>query len=274
MNALTLTVIVNDKARQGYSQEHGLAVAVRSAFWQYLYDTGAGDALKANAIAAGLREVIWDGLILSHGHYDHTGALATFLRARPQTTVYHGQGVEARRYSCPAGSKPRDISLPEEARAALAALPEEQRVVISTWTQVDKGLFLTGPIPHEACEDCGGPFFQEPEAIHPDLFNDELALVIQRGKENVLLTGCCHSGLLNTLNHCRTHGFAIDTVVGGLHLKNATAERLAETADYLNEFMVRRIYLMHCTGEAVMQYLKRHCTAPVFELQAGDSVSL
>ena len=117
------------------------------------------------------------------------------------------------------------------------------------------GIFLTGPIPRVSPEDCGGEFFHDEACTLKGNVPEELALLSTTG---VLVTGCCHAGIINTLFHCHKilPELPVQTIVGGLHLKNATPSRLDQTANILKQFKVKNLYLMHCTGEKAVGYLK------------------
>lgn len=128
-------------------------------------------------------------------------------------------------------------------------------VRINAFTEILPGMFATGPVPRHSGEDCGGPFYLDPEKKTPDAIEDEQALLLLEG---VLIQGCCHSGIINTLEHCRKSmpDIEIHTVIGGLHLLLADEERLKQTADYLRKSSVKRLYLLHCTGENAIAYLR------------------
>jgi len=100
-------------------------------------------------------------------------------------------------------------------------------------------------------EDTGGPFFLDREGTQKDWIRDDLALCIQTNKGLIVVTGCCHSGVLNTLAFV-TSRFRdtpiVDTLLGGLHLNSAPEARMKATIADLRARSIRQIVACHCTG--------------------------
>ncbi len=113
------------------------------------------------------------------------------------------------------------------------------------------GIFVTGEIPrHSTFEDTGGAFFTDPDGAHPDLLLDDQALYFDTKAGLVVLLGCAHSGVVNTLEYVRqlTGGRRIHTVMGGLHLLNASPARMDQTIAALRRLDIQRLAPAHCTG--------------------------
>ncbi len=274
MNHADITVVVNNSAKKHLVAEHGLSLAIRWQSAVILLDTGAGTALPANMRLLDIKPDMFDHLLISHGHNDHTGCVDYFLASNDHASVCYGSGVQSRRFACRAKDSVGELTFPENCFQSLTLLSPDRRRCIDSWTCLVNGLYLTGPIPRISGEDTGGPFFLDREGTIPDLIMDELALLITTASGNVLVTGCCHAGLINTLEHCRNHGFQVKTVLGGLHLKDADSKRLAHTVSYLNDSPVRTLYPLHCTGSNAMEYLSNHFTGQMLELQAGNTIEL
>jgi 7,8-dihydropterin-6-yl-methyl-4-(beta-D-ribofuranosyl)aminobenzene 5'-phosphate synthase len=119
---------------------------------------------------------------------------------------------------------------------------------------------ITGPIPRiTTFEDTGGAFFLDLEARKPDPIVDDLAMWFSTAKGLVVVTGCCHSGLVNTIRYIQslTEGIPLHSVVGGLHLVNASPARLSATCDFLQTCPLNSIIPYHCTGDgAVVSFEK------------------
>ena len=107
----------------------------------------------------------------------------------------------------------------------------------------------------------------------PNLIPEEQVLLLNSG---VLITGCCHAGIINTVEACRKArpDIAIRTIVGGLHLRHAGVERLERTAAYLASLELERLVLMNCTGENATEYLRSRLACEVATLPVGRSVTL
>jgi len=87
INSLKITILVDNNAGNGLSCEHGLSLWVEAGERRILLDTGQGGALSPNAEKLGIDLSRTDCLVLSHGHYDHTGGISRLLRIAPETDV-------------------------------------------------------------------------------------------------------------------------------------------------------------------------------------------
>lgn len=263
MNEVKITVVADNVAPEGWTGEHGLALALDFPSERVLFDTGAGRALLPNLRKAGIDPGSVRKIILSHGHNDHTGGLAEALKFAPNAEIFGGENIIVTRYSihpgrpCPV----KNISMP--------FIPEKPLRIVRVFTRVTPEFFLTGAIKRLSFEDCGGPFYFDREGKAPDTIADEIALLTANG---VLVQGCCHAGIINTLEHCRRHAplVTVRTIIGGLHLTDATETRLKKTAEYLNRFKPQKLILLHCTGENAADYLKKHLRCVVAAGRAGD----
>ena len=255
------SILVENHALPGLTAEHGLSLLIEQNGKKLLFDTGAGKALIENCNTLQIRELP-DHVFLSHGHNDHTGGIGLLDNGK---TIFVAEGIGKKRFSCHPGKPVRDLSMPENTLTFIR---------ISAPAEILPGVYATGPIPRLSGEDCGGPFFLDPEKKMPDTIADEQALLL---KEGVLIQGCCHAGIINTLEHCRKSipEIRIHTIIGGLHLLLADGERLKQTADYLRASAVKRLYLLHCTGENAIAYLRAALPdCAIFTPIAGETITL
>jgi 7,8-dihydropterin-6-yl-methyl-4-(beta-D-ribofuranosyl)aminobenzene 5'-phosphate synthase len=259
----TITLLVDNKAETELKSEHGLSIFIEHQGKRILFDNGQGDeALFYNAEKLGISLTNLDLIILSHGHYDHSGNLDTLLKNNPGATFYAHPDCTQTRYSLHPGKAPRTISLREKIIAALAAFPEKQKNFITSATEISPGMWLTGQIPR-ICdfEDTGGPFYLDKEKNAADPLYDDMSLWIETEDGLAVICGCCHSGLINTLNQIKklTGQTRIKCLLGGLHLVNANQARIDATIDYLNHQNIGDIYPAHCTGDNAMSLLLAQC---------------
>jgi 7,8-dihydropterin-6-yl-methyl-4-(beta-D-ribofuranosyl)aminobenzene 5'-phosphate synthase len=262
-----IRIVVDNLTRCGLAVEHGLALLIDCGDARILLDTGAGGALMANLAALGIEATSIQNLVLSHGHWDHTGALAELLAPVPSLPIYAAAGVLQERFSCHPGQAARDVSMQLASRRALA---QAQYQELHGFTLLSPGLYATGPIARESGEDCGGPFYLDASAQTADLLPDDQALLLTEG---VLVLGCCHSGIINTIEHCRRCApeVKIHSVIGGMHLVNADTARLERTAAYLEAQGLRRIIACHCSGEQAIAYLQERLSCELLVGASGDS---
>jgi 7,8-dihydropterin-6-yl-methyl-4-(beta-D-ribofuranosyl)aminobenzene 5'-phosphate synthase len=258
LTRVKITLLADNTAGEGLVAEHGFALWIETGGRRILFDTGQGNALAHNARALGIDLGQADALVLSHGHYDHTGGISRLLPLTRKTEVYFHPGVFQPRYSIRDGV-PRPIGMPAESAEAMEKHPSERLHRIQEPLILFGRVGISGPIPRETgYEDTGGPFYLDPGGKHADPIHDDLALWIPTGDGLVVCAGCCHSGVVNTLSHIRrvNDGQRIRAVIGGFHLGGASDSRIAQTVDALRSMGPDTIVPCHCTGARAVDSLR------------------
>lgn len=273
-----ITLLVDNKAEAGLDFEHGLSIFIEHQGKRILFDNGQDSSvLFHNAEELNISLVDLDYIILSHGHFDHSGNLNTLLRTNPNALFYAHPDCLQLRYSLHANKPPRLISIKKEDIEAINNFPSAQKNFISKATEVLPNLWLTGEIPRlNDIEDTGGPFFLDKDKNEADHIHDDMSLWIKTEKGLTLVCGCCHSGIINTIEQIKTltNQEKIKTMIGGLHLVNSDQRRLDATTLYLNKQHIENIYPGHCTGDKAMALLQERCTANVQIAKAGLKLTL
>lgn len=257
-NAIRISILVDNSAGDGLVPEHGFSAWVEAGERRILFDTGQGPALEQNASRLGIALGAADHLVLSHGHYDHTGGVAVVFAQAPAVQVHLHEAATAPRYSIRAGSA-RPIGMPDAAQIALSRFPAGRIHHVSGPVELGGGVGITGPVPRaSAFEDVGGPFYLDAVGAQPDPIPDDLAIWLRTERGLVILVGCCHAGLVNTLAQVQevTGEPRVHAVLGGLHLREAGPARLDATIAALEALDVNTIVPCHCTGEAAVARLQ------------------
>ncbi len=273
---LKLTILVDNRARPGLVVEHGFSVWVEAGGAQILFDTGQGTALAHNAAHLEVDLGSAQALVISHGHYDHTGGVAAAVQRAPCVTTYAHPGILRSRFSVRAQGV-KSIGLPDSARFTLQCEPSGRVKWTTTTVEIAPGVMLSGPIPRvTSYEDAGGPFFFDGEATRPDPIEDELCLWVVTPRGLVVLMGCGHAGVINTLQHARaTSGVSrVHAVVGGLHLLEAGPQRIEPTLRALAEIDPELVIPAHCTGDEVIETLRQTFGRRVQPGEAGMVLEL
>ena len=147
-----------------------------------------------------------------------------------------------------------------------------------TWTkqptEVFDGVFVTGEIPRRTdYEDTGGPFFRAGECQQEDALLDDQAMFFESRLGTVVLLGCGHAGVINTLRYVQelTGAKPIHTVIGGMHLVKATPDRMDRTLGGLRQLDVQRLGPTHCTGSAATAELWSSLRERCFSCAVGTT---
>jgi 7,8-dihydropterin-6-yl-methyl-4-(beta-D-ribofuranosyl)aminobenzene 5'-phosphate synthase len=254
--------------------EHGLALWIEADGRRILFDTGQSDKCIHNAEMLGIDLCRADTLILSHGHYDHTGAVAEILKRNPAISIYCHAGVFTPRYSRQSDGTMKPIGIPKDASNALLGVIDKIHWI--TWpVNLSDSIGITGAIPRVTTfEDTGGAFFLNTESKKQDMIIDDLAMWFNTEDGVVIVTGCCHSGIINTIEHTffASGSKTLRAIIGGLHLVNAVDRRLEETCLRLNSLSPERIIACHCTGDTATQYLVKNLPSIITKGSVGMKI--
>jgi len=247
-----LVLTDNSVMRSGLTTEHGLSIHVLAGGKNILFDTGQGLTLPGNAAALGIDLCRTDVIVLSHGHFDHTGGLPHLFEQGIAPTIFMHPDAVGMRYGCLQTPPHKPIGMRPEIAESLSARSADIVPTIKP-TQVTDHVWVTGPIPRRTSfEDTGGPFFIDEECQVKDPITDDQAIWMETTEGIVVLLGCAHSGVVNTLEYIAelTGVTQFRAIIGGMHLLNASADRLAATVEALKRYQVRLIAPSHCTGDA------------------------
>jgi 7,8-dihydropterin-6-yl-methyl-4-(beta-D-ribofuranosyl)aminobenzene 5'-phosphate synthase len=247
-----------------------------------LFDTGVSPGgMVENMRRLGIAPDEIEVIVLSHGHWDHVTGMEGLVRVLGRTrlpVMIHPEFWARRRISFP-GLEPAE--LPATSRAALEgmgfAIVEERQPSFV----LDGSVLITGEVDRTTEFEIG---FRGHEALRdgawtPDpLILDDQAVVVSLGDRGlVVLSGCGHAGIVNTVRHARklTGNDAVAAIIGGFHLSGPMFESIIEpTIDAIAELSPSLLVPAHCTGwRAVHQLATRLPDACVIST-VGTTVAL
>lgn len=251
--------------------EHGVSFWIETLNGIVLFDTGPSAALLTHNLSVlGLDVSNLDALALSHAHYDHTGGLGVVLPSQKDLPIFALTDIFQARYSFKNGDYQsvgfyyQDEQLVRQANLKLNDLP----------MQILPGLWTSGEI-KERPEPVGGSkhhFIRKDSGWVNDPYQDDMSLVLEIAEGLVLICGCCHAGLLNTMMHVeRVFQQTIHTVIGGTHLISSDDRQLEHVVYLLGgRYPNLRLFLNHCTGEKAINKLKDAFGDRVKRFNAGS----
>ncbi len=235
----------------GVIGEHGFACFIETQHGNYLFDTGQGFAITPNALALGKNLASIKAIMISHGHYDHTGGLPAALNIKGPVDVFGHPDMFNKRVSYRGGSS-RFIGIPFR-RPYLESLGARFRLDTDI-VEVGPGVFLTGEIPRknafEKGDDKMSAILPDGKTVCPDPLKDDLSLILDTDKGLIIVLGCAHAGMINIIEYTlakmsRDH---IHAIIGGTHLGFSTDEQFEETLKVIDRYRIDRIGVSHCTG--------------------------
>ncbi len=236
------TLIENHTERKGLIAEHGLALLIDTGPLKILFDTGQSGLFIQNARMLGIDVESIDLVILSHGHYDHTGGLKAFLEINKRAKVFCKKEILTAKYN--------------SAHLFIGTLPDwdsiqERIVFIDDTTKLGEDTFILTDIPILSPTDTHfeNLLIKKDNVYLKDEMADELFLAIRyEGKINIL-TACSHRGITNICEKAKNFfGLPLNLVLGGFHLKRSSKEQFQFITEYLRNAAPTTIGTCHCTG--------------------------
>jgi len=256
--------------------EHGFSALIEPAEGEpILFDTGQGATLLHNARRMNKDLAAVATVVLSHGHYDHAGGLLPLLQACGSKMVYGHPDIFAPRYRVKDTGECLAIGLPYD-RAILEAAGA-QFYLSAEFRELAPAVFLTGQVPRLTAFETGDRgLFRDCTGQEVDNTPDDQSLVLETNRGLVILLGCCHAGLVNTLEHvaCQTGRRDVYAVVGGTHLGFCGQEQLEQTMAAIKDVGIKKLAASHCTGFAASARMSRELPKEFQVAQVGYTLEI
>jgi 7,8-dihydropterin-6-yl-methyl-4-(beta-D-ribofuranosyl)aminobenzene 5'-phosphate synthase len=239
--------------------EHGFAALVEPAgAAPLLFDTGQGLTLLHNArrMNKDLSQVA--GVVISHGHHDHAGGLMPLLQEYGPRKVYGHPAIFRSRHRVKDNGECWPICIPNERKELELAGADFD--LSADFREIAPQIYLTGEVPRATAFETGDQgLYCDCTGQEIDTTPDDQTMILETGRGLVVVMGCCHAGVVNTLEHVayslgRRDIFA---VIGGTHLGFCGQEQLELTIDALKSWGVQKVAASHCTGFAASARLSR-----------------
>lgn len=272
-----LNIVENELGESGCEAAHGLSFYVETENHKLLFDSSPSDVVIRNAQMLGVDLTAVDTLILSHGHYDHSGGIMPFVELNSKAKIYMQNNAGGEYYAFDGEDKGfRYIGIDKK----ILSLPQVQLLKGDTKIDDELQIFTVDnrafPLPStnkRLRELCNGQYIQ-------DEFHHEQNLLLTAGGKKILFCGCAHNGILNVMETLeRKFGPASipDLVIGGFHLMKRTEFSEADTAEVkeiANRLKSYKAHFAtcHCTGLPVFNQMKEIMGDQLGYVHSGDEV--
>ncbi|MCG8634661.1 MAG: MBL fold metallo-hydrolase [Desulfobacterales bacterium] len=251
---MKLTVLIDNNTLidRYFSAEPGLSLLIEDRDTKVLFDTGYSDLFIRNALKMGKDLSALDYLVISHSHLDHTWGLDPFLRYLTEL------GIEKQPHK-----RPTLVGHPEVfTSAGMETFPEFGSLMSRKKTarhlalnlsrepvKLSDRLTFLGEIPRENGFEGKTAFGKKEGSCRPDLVMDDSALAYASEQGLVIITGCAHAGICNTIAYARKvcSETRVADVIGGFHLMNPAEEQLRGTLDFFKALSPGSVHACHCT---------------------------
>ena len=248
--------------------EHGFSALVKTTDGvkehTLLFDFGfSPEGVSHNMDALGVETSKIEELALSHGHMDHTGGFEAVVKkiAKPLKIFLHPFALDSNRYL--KFTEDFKLKFPEFKSSSLSEKGIEIKASKNHQEMIDGYALFLGEIPRETSFEPGMPLahYKDSSGEHEDDITDDTSLVfVLKDKGLVILTGCAHAGIINTIRHAQkvTGLDKVHAVIGGFHLGGANVDALVTpTINELKQIAPDHIIPCHCTGRTAMLTMER-----------------
>ena len=272
-----INLVENEPGSSGCEAAHGLSFYVETQAHRFLFDTSPSELMIRNAQKLGVDLTAIDTVILSHGHYDHSGGILPFVELNPRAKIYMQHNAGGEYYAFDGEEKGyRYIGIDKK----ILSLPQLQLLKGDTKLDDELQLFTVDnrafPLPStnkRLRELCDGEYIQD------EFYHEQNLLLTAAGKK-ILFCGCAHNGILNVMETLeRKFGPASfpDLVIGGFHLMKRTEFSEADTAEVTEianrlKFYKAHFATCHCTGLPVFNQMKEIMGGQLSYVRSGDEV--
>ena len=256
---LRITTLVENTAGEHHAliNEHGISFYIEKDGYKLLFDTGQSDAFLRNATQMRIDLSDLEYVVISHGHYDHSGGFRHIAARTSSFRLRVGRGFFDEKYALRNGAydflgNNFDETFLREQRISWAYSTRKVEEILP-------GVFILSCFSrfHDDEKVNSRFLIRKDDMFVQDNFDDEILLAIETSRGLAVLLGCSHPGMRNMLDTVKKRlGKPIYAVLGGTHLVESKGGSLDRSLEYLDDPETCIVGVSHCTGEEAMSFLK------------------
>jgi len=267
-----ITLVENTTNDKSLKPKHGLSIYIETPKHKVLFDLGPKDTFIHNAQKLGIDLAEVDTVVISHGHFDHGGALANFLKVNSKAKVYiHRLAFEAHYIKVLIAKIYIGLDKKLEGNSRFVLTDET--------TRIDDELFIFSDVEGIFNTKSNNVLLKKTtNGYIKDDFSHEQNLIVTTEDKTVLFSGCSHKGIANILRTARKHQPTIQSVFGGFHLYNPATksteppEVLQQLATELSAHRDVVFYTGHCTGRSAFESMRNSMGDKVKRISTGEII--
>lgn len=272
---MKIVVLMEDKAleKKELETEHGLSVYMELDGKKILFDTGQSGKFidNANALNVDLKDL--DYVLISHGHYDHSGGLERLIEeVSPHIELFVGKNFFHDKYSLRDSGDYEYVGNPFDRSYLEEKEIKTEYVDVDMLNITENLMVFTNFNRKDEFENNNQKMFLKEDGVYKlDTFPDEISIGIKTDKGLIVVVGCSHPGIVNILETIMDRtGMKIHQVIGGTHLIEEDDDKIKKVIDYLKEKDIKYISACHCTGKQGETMLSQELEDGFMEMKTGD----
>ena len=258
--AVKITTLIENSPGEHHAlkTEHGLSFCIEKDGHCILFDTGQSGAFIENAKQLRIDLSALEHVVLSHGHYDHSGGLRALTEFTTGFQLFVGHGFFDEKYGSLNNAYEYLGNNFDEKFLKEKRVP--YHFIHQPLTEISPGVYVITGFPRAHRDEVINPRFRvrRNDILLPDPFDDEVLLAIDTPQGLAILLGCSHPGMKNMIDAvAKLFKRPIYAVMGGTHLVEASEASLAESVDYLGNENFKVVGVSHCTGQPAMERMAK-----------------